>query len=113
MKPPRGTEPFRLRRRGQRAERANDALAGALRGRDRFDEEIILVSLVADAPGSATEIHTTGSMSLLTANRQGKSSRELVTILAWRLGHSQHHAHLRDTDGVNRPFGRRRPWKLG
>ena len=74
VKPPRGAEPRVLGRRGQRAERADDALAGALRGRDRFDEEIILVCLVADAPGGATEIHATGRVSLSAGDRQVKSA---------------------------------------
>ncbi len=113
MQPPRRAEPLVLRPRRQGAKRADDALTGALRGRDRFDEEIVLVGLVADAPGGAAEIHATGMMSLSRVYSQGKSARELVTISARRHGRPRIYGHLQRADRLNRPFCRWRPWKLG
>jgi hypothetical protein len=87
MQPLRRAEPRLFRARRQRAERADDALAGALRGRDGFDEEIVVVGRAADAPGRATEIHTASRVSLSSWHRQAKSLLHLVTISARRLCH--------------------------
>ena len=113
MQPLRRAEPRLFRARRQRAERADDALPRALRGRDGFDEEIVVVGRAADAPGRATEIHTTRRVSLSNWHRQATSLLHLVTISARRLSHRRNLAHLRRADSVNRPFRPWRPRKLG
>jgi hypothetical protein len=113
VKPTCGAEPLVLRRRRQGAERADHTLARALRGRNRFDEQIILVGLVTDAPGGAAEIHAIRSVSLLSSIRQVKYQIELVTISNIDVVRARNPAYLRRGDGRNRPFHRPLPWKLG
>jgi hypothetical protein len=109
----RGAQPGVLRPRGQRPERAQHPLAGALRRRHGFDEQIVVVGLAADASGRAPQIHASDTVSLSCSNRQAKSDLVLVTILSYPAHRPRKHADLRDARGGIAPFWRPGPWRLG
>ena len=100
-------------RRRERTERANRAVAWALRGGDGLDEEMIDVRPIANTAERTFDEHAEAISLLRPSPCQGKSRQELVTILAISGARPRNLKGLHGMDARKSPFARRGPWKLG